>query len=101
MFWLILFIILLILAISPELFIGSLMILYWVIVCCGSCGVPVIIICIILPELYKLFFRWEKYYGNETYDKIGRNALRIILLLALVLGIAVTVVSWPKFLEIF
>lgn len=101
MFWLILFIILLILAIFPGLFIiGSLKALYWIVICCGSCGVPAIIICIILPELYKLFFRWKKYYGNETYDRTGRNALRIILSLALVFGMALTIVSWHKFIEI-
>ena len=99
MFWFILFLIIFFAAEFPILFVGALEVLYWAIIFFGSGFVPIIIVLIILPELYKLFFRWEKYYGNETYDRGGRNALRIVLSLALMLGIALTAVLWSKFPE--
>lgn len=99
MFWFILFLILCFIAIFPGLFVGSMMVLYWAIIFFGSIAVPIIIALIIIPELYKLFFSWEKYYGDETYDRGGRNAMRVTLTLTLVLGIALTAILWSKFPE--
>lgn len=81
------------------LFVGSLVVLYGAVIILGSIAVPTALALVILPELYKLFFRWEKYYGNETYDRGGRNALRVTLSLTLALGIALTAILWSKFPE--
>lgn len=99
MFWFILFLILCFIAIFPGLFVGSMMVLYWAIIFFGSITVPIIIALIIIPELYKLFFSWEKYYGNEKYDRGGRNAMRVMLSFTLVLGIVLTAILWSKFPE--
>lgn len=99
MFWLILFIILLILAISPGLFVCSTMVLYWAIIFFGSIVVPIVLLLVILPELYKLTFQWKKYYGNGTYDRGGRNAMRAMTSLILVLGIVLTAILWSRFPE--
>ncbi len=99
MFWFILFLIIFFAAEFPMLFVGSLVVLYGAVIILGSIAVPTAIALVILPELYKLFFRWEKYYGNETYDRGGRNALRVTLSLTLALGIILTAILWSKFPE--
>lgn len=99
MFWFILFLVLCFIALFPGLFIGAMMVLYGAVIILGSIAVPTAIALVILPELYKLFFRWEKYYGNETYDRGGRNALRVTLSLTLALGIVLTAILWSKFPE--